>query len=174
MFWELIATIVAGLGGAGIALMLRKISANKAPRWLIPVFAGATMLVFQIHSEYSWFKHQAGLLPEGVVVVKSVQEQAIWRPWSYLYPQTLRFIAADVKNAATNQLNTDVKLVDLYFFARRSSASRVAIVLHCTQHARTDFTQQLEIPKADEPLSSAWQQLDADDPLLTAVCSSTT
>lgn len=172
MLWELIATVVAGLGGAGIALILRNISANKAPRWLIPVFAGATMLGFQIHSEYTWFEHQASLLPSGVVVVKTVQEQAAWRPWSYLYPQTLRFIAADVNNAAENQLNNQIMLVDLYFFQRRATARRVPVVLHCQQHARTEFTEQLAVPAADAPLNSDWQKLSADDPLLTAVCNS--
>ncbi|MBU2115119.1 MAG: hypothetical protein KKE94_15245 [Gammaproteobacteria bacterium] len=172
MLWELIATVVAGLGGAGIALMLRKLSANKAPSWLIPAFAGATMLGFQIHSEYSWFEHQASLLPAGVVVVKTVQEQAVWRPWSYLYPQTLRFIAADVNNASQNQLNNQIMLVDLYFFQRRATARRVSVVLHCEQHARTEFSQQLDIPAVDAPLSNNWQKLSADDPLLTAVCNS--
>lgn len=172
MFWELIATVVAGLGGAGIALILRKLCANKAPRWLMPVFAGTAMLGFQIHSEYSWFDHQASLLPQGVVVVKTVQEQAVWRPWSYLYPQTLRFIAADVNNAAANQRNNNIMLVDLYFFERRATARRVPVVLHCQQHARTEFSQQLDIPTADAPLSSIWQKLSADDPLLTAVCNS--
>lgn len=172
MLWELIATVVAGLGGAGIALMLRKLSANKAPSWLIPAFAGATMLGFQIHSEYSWFDHQASLLPTGVVVVKTVQEKAVWRPWSYLYPQTLRFIAADVNNATQNQLNGHIVLVDLYFFQRRATARRVPVVLHCEQHARTEFSQQMDIPTANAPVSDIWQKLSADDPLLTAVCNS--
>ncbi len=172
MFWELIATVCAGLGGAGIALILRKVSANKAPRWLIPVFAGATMLGFQIHGEYSWFEHQSGLLPNGVVVVNTVQEQAVWRPWSYLYPQTLRFIAADVANASANQRNNQIRLVDLYFFERRAVARRVPVVLHCQLHARTEFSQQLHIPQDEAPLSGDWQKLSADDPLLSAVCSS--
>lgn len=172
MIWELIATVVAGFGGAGIALMLRKISANKAPRYIIPVFAGAAMLGFQVHSEYSWYQHQSGLLPQGVVVVKTVQEKAVWRPWSYLYPQTLRFIAADVHNAAANQQNTAVKLVDLYFFERRAAARRVPVVLHCQQHARADFTRDLSIPAPGETVGSHWQNLTADDPLLGAVCNS--
>lgn len=172
MIWELIATVVAGFGGAGIALILRKISANKAPRYIIPVFAGAAMLGFQVHSEYSWYQHQSGLLPQGVVVVKAVQEKALWRPWSYLYPQTLRFIAADVNNAAANQQNTAVKLVDLYFFERRATARRVPVVLHCQQHARTDFTNELTIPAPGEAVGKDWQSMAADDPLLGAVCNS--
>ena len=105
-------------------------------------------------------------------MVKTVQEQAAWRPWSYLYPQTMRFIAADVNNAAQNQLNNQIMLVDLYFFQRRATARRVPVVLHCQQHARTEFSQEMVIPPADAPLSNIWQKLSADDPLLTAVCNS--
>tara|TARA_R110002126_G_scaffold150368_1_gene296568 strand:+ start:19500 stop:20027 length:528 start_codon:yes stop_codon:yes gene_type:complete len=170
MLWELIATIVAGLGAAGIALAIRFISRKKAPRWLIPAFAGLGMLGFQIQSEYSWYQHQSGLLPEGVVVVRTVQQQAVWRPWSYLYPQTLRFIAADIANAAPNQRNNAVWLVDLYFFERRLAAKKVPQVVHCQQQARTDFTAKLTIPAPGEALNAAWHKLDNNDPLLLALC----
>lgn len=172
MLWELIATVFAGLGAAGIAMLLRKLSANRAPRWLVPVFAGAAMLGFQVHGEYSWFDHQQSRLPEGVIVVKTVTEKAIWRPWSYLYPQTLRFIAADIANASVNQINPQLQLVDLYFFERRAIARRVPQVVHCQQQAQTDFTAQLEIPAENAALSTDWRKLPANDPLLLALCNS--
>lgn len=172
MFWEFVATVFAGLGAAGIALLLRKVSRQRAPRWIIPVFAGAAMLAFQVHSEYSWYPYQASRLPSGVVVVKTVEQQAVWRPWSYLYPQTLRFIAADVANASVNKQNTDLKLVDLYFFERRATARRVPVVLHCGQFARADFSEQLQIPEAGAKLSEQWQMLNKDDALISAVCTS--
>ena len=170
MFWELIATLSAGLGAAGIALVLRTLTLKKLPNWIIPVFAGAGMLGFQIYSEYTWFSHQRSLLPAGVEVVRTAQESSGWRPWSYLYPQTMRFIAADIKNAATNQQNPALVLVDLYFFERRMSARRVPQVIHCQQQARADFTAELEIPAADEAVSVAWYKLAADDRLLQLLC----
>ena len=170
MLWELIATIVAGLGAAGIALAIRFISRKKAPRCLVPAFAGLGMLGFQVQSEYSWYQHQASLLPDGVVVVRTVEQQSFWRPWSYLHPQTLRFIAADIANAAPNQRNEAIWLVDLYFFERRLSAKRVPQVVHCQQHARTDFTEQLRIPAPGEAVGKVWHKLDINDPLLLTLC----
>ncbi len=87
MLWDVIATIVSGVGAAGIALLIVKLSARRAQRYLVPFFAAAGMLGFQIYSEYQWFDHQQSLLPEGVVVVKAVAESTAWRPWSYLQPQ---------------------------------------------------------------------------------------
>ncbi|MBJ7539293.1 hypothetical protein [Marinomonas transparens] len=168
MLWELIATIFAGMGGAGIALFFRKISKQKAPKWLVPVFAGIAMLGFQIQGEYDWFDHQTSLLPDGVVVVKTIQEEAPWRPWSYIYPQTLRFMAADVANAAKNEVDPNLVLVDLYFFERRQTAKRVPQIVDCLQGARTDFTKSFSTDVKTN--NSQWRQLDANDPLLNAVC----
>lgn len=164
MFWELVATVFAGIAGAGIALIIRKISRQSTPKWLIPVFAGLAMLGFQIQSEYTWFDHQASRLPNGVVVVKKIEEQTFWRPWSYVFPQSLRFIAADVAHSAVNKVNTNLVLVDLYFFERRQLAKRVPQVIDCQQGARSDFS-------TEKNSQVNWHSLSKSDPLLQAVCS---
>ncbi|MCV2403341.1 hypothetical protein OFY17_10655 [Marinomonas sp. C2222] len=165
MFWELIATVFAGIGGAGIALLIRKLSKQTAPKWLVPVFAGLSMIGIQIQSEYSWYDHQAGLLPSGVVVVKTVQEEAPWRPWSYVFPQTMRFIAADVTNSSVNKIDPNLVHVNLYFFERRQTAKLVPQVIDCQQKARAHFPDSAQNAKA------TWYSLDNNDPLLAAICS---
>ncbi|WP_158144613.1 hypothetical protein [Vibrio metschnikovii] len=170
MFWELIATFSAGLGAAGIALLLRAITLKKLPNWIIPVFAGAGMLGFQIYSEYTWFNHQRSLLPAGVEVIRTAQESSGWRPWSYLYPQTLRFVAADINNASVNQRYSALVLVDLYFFERRMHARRVPQVVDCEAGARADFSEDLQIPATEENLTAGWYKLAADDRLLLLLC----
>ncbi|PYF83484.1 MULTISPECIES: hypothetical protein [Marinomonas] len=171
MFWELIATVFAGIGGAGIALLLRKITKQTAPKWLVPVFAGVAMLGFQIQGEYDWYEHQASLLPEGVVVVKTVQEEAPWRPWSYVFPQTMRFIAADVANSAKNKIDPNLVLVDLYFFERRHMAKRVPQIIDCLQGARADFTQSFSASNSSNAESQpTWHPIESDNLLLKAVC----
>jgi len=168
MIWELVATVFAGLGGAGIALLIRKLSKQAAPKWLVPAFAGLCMLGFQVQGEYDWYDHQTGLLPTGVVVVKAVEEKAIWRPWSYVFPQTTRFIAADVANSAQNKIDPNLILVDLYFFERRSAAKRVPQVIDCVQSARADFTDSFN---AEANSITQWYPLGDNDPLINAVCS---
>ncbi|GAA0837502.1 hypothetical protein GCM10009112_32220 [Marinomonas arenicola] len=167
MFWELIATVFAGIGGAGIALFIRTLSKKKAPKWLVPTFAGLAMLGFQVHGEYNWYDHQKSLLPNGLVVIKAVQEEAPWRPWSYVYPQTMRFIAADVSNSAKNKVDSDLVLVDLYFFERRHLAKRVPQIVDCVKAARTDFTTAFSPSNLED---SHWHALKANDPLINAVC----
>lgn len=170
MIWEFVATITAGVGAAGIALFLRWLSNKKAPKWLIPVFAGLGMLGFQIQSEYSWYQHQLGLLPDGIEVVRQVQQQSWYRPWSYLWPQTLRFMAVDVKNAAANQQHPHLMLVDLYFFQRRASARRVPQVIDCHSGARAHLSADLSVTETAQQADADWVRLDKNDPLLVAVC----
>ena len=80
--------------------------------------------------------------------------------------------AADVANMSANKVNPELKLVDLYFFARRSEARRVVQVIHCGQHARADFSEQLDLPLDNRPVGDSWQKLSATDPLMLVVCQS--
>jgi hypothetical protein len=170
MLWDVIATIVSGVGAAGIALLIVKLSARRAPRYLVPFFAAAGMLGFQIYSEYQWFDHQQSLLPEGVVVVKAVAESTPWRPWSYLQPQIIRFIALDVKNASANQQNSQLMLATLYLFERRSPAIAVKQVIHCGLKHRADFNDALTIPAVGAALDQSWHPISDDEQALLQVC----
>lgn len=170
MLWELLATIIAGVGAAGIALLLRKLTRQRLPKYWVPIFAGLGMLTFQIHGEYNWFQHQSSLLPEGVVVVRTIDSTSWWRPWSYLKPHTFQFVAMDGKNASSNQHNPDLKLVDLYFFEHRQPARRIKQVIHCGLQKRAVYSDTLRLPIAGEQVDATWQPLAADDVLLQQLC----
>ena len=82
MFLELVAVLIAGLAGAGVMMILTKLSGNRLPKWTLPVGAGAAMLATTISSEYSWFSRTAESLPAGIEIAESVQSSAAWRPWA--------------------------------------------------------------------------------------------
>lgn len=170
MIWDLIAAVCAGSGAAGIALFLRSISAKKFPSWTIPVFAGIGMLSVQIYSEYTWFDHQKSLLPDEVQVVKAVHEPSPLKPWTFIFPQVVRFAAIHVSEGARNQINPELVLADVYLFARRQPARRLHQVFHCKQNARAGFSENMHIPAAGEELNSQWTPVEGDDSLLTAAC----
>ena len=118
MFLELLAVIIAGLAGAGVMMLIARITGNRLPKWLVPVAAGAAMLGTTISSEYSWFSRTSGNLPDGLEVVQTVESTAIYRPWTYLFPYTDRFVAVDQDNVRENADQADLFLADLYFFGR--------------------------------------------------------
>ena len=177
MLYEFIATIAAGFGLAGVALIithLSKLAGKKAPKWLIPLFAAIGIFGFQVQQEYYWFEQQVTKLPKGVTVVNKVEESTWFRPWTYVKPQTLRFIAADGGNARANEDNKDFYLVNLYLFEKRRNVQKVQQVINCANPARADYALEEKGSKLtiDEHVkqTTAWRPLSKEDPLYINVC----
>ena len=177
MLFEFIATIAAGFGLAGVALIithLSKLAGKRAPKWLIPLFGAIGIFGFQIHEEYDWFDQRVTKLPEGVTVVKTVEESTWFRPWSYIKPQTLRFIAADIGNVRASANNENIHLVNLYLFERRRSVQKMPQVIDCQAPARADYVLEEKNSKLtiDEHVqqTTAWRPLAKDDLLYINVC----
>lgn len=164
MIWELIATIVAGLGAAGIVMGLRLLYKNL-PKGLIPAGAGVGMLAFQIYSEYTWFTHTESLLPEGTVVLARVPERSWYKPWSAWRAPVLKFVALDTKNTALISEQPKVLRAHLYFFERRMSAHSWAIIFDCqNQH-------QANAPAENAPLEDLhWYQNDYSPRVAEHIC----
>lgn len=175
MIYEFIATISTGFGMAGIALLIRqltKLMGKQAPKWLIPIFAGLGMLGFQIHQEYHWHHQQIQILPQQVKVIKTIEGNTWYRPWSYIKPQVIRFMAVSepqtLKQGITNTTDS-IKSSNIYLFERRMSTKVIPQLINCTDPATTTLT-------SDEPLTASnysqlkWHKLAADDALIQAVC----
>ncbi|MFP7675244.1 hypothetical protein ACG74X_17990 [Marivita sp. S0852] len=163
MFLELIAVIIAGLAGAGVTLMVMRLSGNRLPKWLIPVMAGAAMLGTTISSEYSWYTRTSDNLPDGLEVVQTVESTAIYRPWTYVFPYIDRFIAVDQPNVQANRENPDLLLADLYFFGRWSTVQSVEVMVNCATGQRAD-------PALGDESPPVWRDVPQDDPIVTGVC----
>ncbi|WP_367110343.1 hypothetical protein [uncultured Psychrobacter sp.] len=177
MLFEFIATIAAGFGLAGVALVithLSKLAGRRAPKWLIPLFGALGIFGFQIHQEYNWFNQQVAQLPKDLTVVKKVEESTWFRPWSYVKPQTLRFMAVDSRNAHANANNKNIYLTNLYLFERRRSIQQVPQVIDCSAPARADYV----IPDKNSQLTieehvgqtTKWYPLTVNDPLFISIC----
>ena len=88
------------------------------------------MMAFIVYSEYNWYPHTSARLPEGTVVVATVPQTALYKPWSYVRPQILQFVTLDTANVKTSA--DGKKLATLYFFERRMQAQVMAIEVDCT------------------------------------------
>ena len=172
MFIELIATIFAGIACAGVMLLLTRTVGRRLPKWLVPVAAGAGMLVMIISNEYTWFSRTVEQLPDGIDVAMTVEEQSWLRPWTQVWPYTKRFVAVDTGTARTNKNLPDQRIADLYFFGRWSPVNQTPMLFDCAvaQSALlidgATFAQDGSITDAD------WQTMPVDDPILKMVCAS--
>ncbi|AWI83242.1 hypothetical protein CEW88_05920 [Alloyangia pacifica] len=164
MFYELIAVLVAGLAGAGVVMLLSKTTGGRLPRWLIPVGAGAAMIATSIANEYGWYGSAAGSLPNGVEVVETHASKALWRPWTYAWPMTDRFIAVDAGGRRENAQTPGLYLADLYFFTRWQPTQVVEVMVDCPGGRRAD-------PMGGDGGEPRWREVGPEDSIVAAVCS---
>lgn len=169
MIWHLVAAAFAGLGAAGVALLLRLLSGKRLPRWIVPVFAGLGMLTYQINYEYAWYGYKIQQLPESAQVVSTEKSRMLWRPWTYLYPLTTAFSVVDQDNLVASQADGE-RLVEfiLYRFERqyRDLLTHQTYLMNCTTREMVPLAGDDRQPDVDR-----LRQLDRNDPLLEVVCS---
>ncbi|WP_297795329.1 hypothetical protein [uncultured Marinobacter sp.] len=167
MFWTLVATVFCGLGAAGIALGIRAATRNKAPRWIIPVFAGMGMLGYLIQGEYTWYDHKKAQLPEEAVVVSTQNEGIFWRPWTFAFPYVTSFTTVDTQSISRDSDNQNVVRFTLYRFEQKmtDAVSHRIHIINCA-------TQEL-VPLGSDgrPRVDNLKLLVSGDPLLETVCS---
>ena len=166
MFYELIATFVAGLGTAGVALLATRLSGGRLPRWTVPSAAGLAMIAFTIWSESTWASRTIAKLPESIVEVKTIRQSVAWKPWTYIRPEAVRFMAVDTATRRENPKAPGTQLVDLYLFARWTPVVRVPQLIDCTTQSRADVT---DAALAD-PAQADWTPLSSTPALLSALC----
>ncbi|MEM6374779.1 MAG: hypothetical protein AAF686_00975 [Pseudomonadota bacterium] len=164
MFLELIATFAAGFGAAGLVLAINIITKGRLPKWAMPVAAGAAMIGVGISNEYSWGARTVGGLPEGVVVVEKVEESNWYRPWSFVVPMTARLVALDTASVQTNSEIADLRLADIYLFARWQPPARVPQLINCTNSMRANATPEI----LADTRTAEWR--NAAETLVTHAC----
>ena len=173
MLLQFVATVFAGFAGAGVALLLRRLTGGRLPRFFVPGLAGAAMIAFVIWNEYTWFDRTAAALPASVDVVSSTAAGAAWRPWTLIAPVTERFAAVDTGSARRHPEVPDQVMTDVFLFDRHLPTAQVLVLVDCAHHRRTAVAPGMEF-RDDGTLEGAnWTSLAPDDPLIGAVCPST-
>ncbi|MEM7226972.1 MAG: hypothetical protein AAF495_28645 [Pseudomonadota bacterium] len=169
MIYDLIATLAAGAGTAGLIYLVYRTVGRKAPRYLLPLAAGISMLSFAVWNEYSWFQRTKGQLPEQVRVVKTFTAQAPWQPWSYLVPMIDRFIAIDGANIRRNQALPGYALAEVIFVERRSPTVVSRQLFDCPGARRADVAAAA-FDESGLPQDASWTAVAPDSLVFQAVC----
>ena len=170
MFIELIATFIAGIACAGLAMLLIRVSGRRLPRWITPIAAGAGMLAVTISNEYTWYDRTTASLPDGLEVAMTVDEQSWIRPWTQIWPYTKRFIAVDLGTARSHENQPDQTLVDLYFFGRWSPVNQAPVLFDCAGTRSALLVDGAEFAPDGSLRAAEWQGLAPDDEILTLAC----
>jgi len=170
MAFELIASIVAAVALAGVALILRKMLPGVMPKWSVPVAAGLGLVGFTVWSEYDWFARVSAELPEGVEVVLAQTEAQPLRPWTYLAPITTRFVAMDLRALARHPERPDLVMAKLYNFGRWQPVKDALMILDCGARRQVLVTEGVSVTSDGTLVGAEWQVVGAEDGFQQAAC----
>lgn len=174
MLMDLLATLSAGFGGAGLALILRWLlrlgSRRTVARWAVPAGAGAGMICYAIWAEYSWFDRVKAELPPEVKVVLALPQGAPWRPWSYVFPVTTRFVALDARAPLTHAAVPGQVVMPVLFVARWQPLRSVPVAFDCPGRRRADIGPEATIDSDGRITGTEWLAVPPGDPIFAAAC----
>ncbi len=170
MFYEIVATLVAGVAGAGVVMLLNKLTGGRLPRWAVPFGVAAGMLVTTIANEYAWYGRTVANLPEGLVVVSEVENSSLYRPWVRVKPFVEQFVAVDGDSLLLNKAYPDLRMVTLVRLGRWVTPSQQAVMVDCAQGRRAPLAGPDAVGSEGWLDRLAWFDAPADDPVVTATC----
>ena len=170
MFLELIATFVAGIAGAGVVLLINRLLGGRLPKWLVPIAAGAMMLLTTITSEYGWYANTVEGLPEGFDVAQTIENKALYRPWTYVWPFVERFVAVDTATIRMHSEKPGMKLAETYFFGRWSPVNKVPVMADCVGNRRAALVDAVTFEEGGELSGVEWVTPPGRDPILSSIC----
>jgi hypothetical protein len=171
MALELIAAFVAAVAFAGIAHLLRRMSKQRLPSWIVPFAAGLGLIGFTVWGEYNWFSRVSATLPPGVVVVHAEPQSTPFRPWSYVFPLRTQFVAMDTTATIPHPEAASMRLVSLYSFVRWGGRPNVALmVVDCDGARQVMLTEGIAFTPDGQMTGGDWVSLGADDAIQMAAC----
>lgn len=170
MFFELVATLVAGVGAAGVVMLLNRITGGRLPRWAMPIGAGAAMIGMAIWNEYTWFDRTVATLPDGVEVISTIENRSFYRPWTYVVPFVQRFAAVDAAAVRRHEAAPDMRVTSMVLMSRWSQPLQLPVVYDCAENRRAGGDVPFELGDDGTVTASNWQDVAPDDTALQAVC----
>lgn len=170
MLFDFIAAAAAGFGIAGLAMLLRHLTRGVLPRWIVPLAAGAGMFGYAVWNEYTWFDRVTATFGDSVTVVSAPQEAQFYRPWTYVKPLTLRFVAWDGANVLRSTEKPGLLQGDAVIVHRWNPTQRVRMAFDCPSGAQVTLIEGAELAPDGTLTNAEWQQAAADDPLQRVAC----
>ncbi|MGP3697674.1 hypothetical protein [Rhodobacter sp. NSM] len=170
MVMDLLATLAAGAGLAGIAMLLRVLSRRRLPKWLVPIAAGAGMLLFSIWNEYSWYPRVTAALPPEVVVISAPEDRVGLRPWTMIFPVATRFMALDATGMLRSESNPAIRRAEVVVVQRWHNTQRVPMAFDCEGRRTANLETGSELRPDGTLTGTDWLPVREEDQLLKAAC----
>ena len=170
MFWTLIATIFAGFAGAGVGLLLRRVTRQRLPRSIVPILAGGVMLAATVGQEYGWYTNVLDTMDQNTIVIWEREHQAWWQPWTYVGPWVRGFAAYVPSETVETAPGSGVLVAQIWIQERWNPATIRPILVHCALGRRADILPDTVFGAGGDPVNANWQNIPPTDPILASFC----
>ena len=171
---HLLATFSAGICAAGAVILAYRTFGRKAPRYLPPLLAALAMIGYNVWDEYTWAGRTIAALPAHIEVVETYGDSAPWKPWTYAFPETVRFVALDTASLRRNERLPGYVLAEFILVARRSPTAAVRQLFDCRGQRQADVLPTADFEAGGLPQDRDWTPVASDDTLFKAACAGST
>lgn len=151
-------------------MVLNKTLRGRLPRWAVPVGAGIAMIAATMANEYGWYERTKASLPEGFIVIQTVENKVFYRPWTYAAPFVERFVALDEPSLRTHDAKPALRMIDTYFMGRWSAPEKMVVLADCDTGKRAPLVDGASFSETGDVSGVSWFAPGADDPLLADIC----
>ncbi|PPB79535.1 hypothetical protein LV82_02817 [Albidovulum inexpectatum] len=170
MLFDFVSTITAGIGAAGLVLIVDRLTGRRLPKGIVPAIAGLAMIAFTLWNEYSWADRVRGAYPDSAAVTFRNERRDFWRPWTLVVPVTTRMTIVEYGPDADLPPNPgpDYRYARISLIERWNPVYAVTTLYDCAKGRRIDGVAAGTDPGTIDP--AAWHVLDPQDPGLQAAC----
>lgn len=170
MLIDFIGMFAAGFGTAGVVMLLNRLTGRRFAKWAMPAAIGVAMLGFTIYREYTWYPGIVAQLSPEMVIAVAPADRVAYRPWTYLVPQTLRFVAVDGATMLRSAAAPDLRVADAVIVQRWMPTRRVRVAFDCAGFRRADLVEGAGLAEGGALTGVDWREVGSDDALLKAAC----
>ncbi len=167
---DIVAIVAVGVGTIGILLIVFKLWGQKAPRYLIPMSAGAAMVIFTVYNDYDWVNRAKKILPPDVVVAKEIGTEILLRPWTMFVPVVEQLVIFDKLKLRRHATQSNFVMVEAALMSRYMGAQEKLYLVDCDAGKEIELTAESKMGDDGLPTNGEWLALTQDAPMLVEAC----
>ncbi|MEO1543406.1 MAG: hypothetical protein AAFR75_05235 [Pseudomonadota bacterium] len=170
MFFHLVAVAVIGVTAALVVYIFKNQYPRSFPGYVYPIAIGASMLVYNVWAEYSWFSRTASALPAHIKVIRSYDVHSPIQPWTYLIPYKNRFAAVDLSTKRENPKTPGYAIASLILAKRFEPTIELKQIIDCNGKRSAEIDTTTKFGENGLPTNSVWSDEADLKPMIEAVC----
>lgn len=171
MLFLLLGTFVAGVGAAGIAILVYKyILRRPRPKATIPISAGVAMILMQVVLDYGWFARATADFGDDIVVISTAQGTSLVQPLSFIVPRTDRFLAFDKASIKTHDALPGIRMGTMFQAQKDGPTTEILQIFDCINARRADWSGAMPLDADSLATKAKWFEIPSGNPLYQAAC----